>query len=207
MTGSAESKNEVPLAASIPEGAASLESILCTEELQQRPSRPPDYAKENAALVALASALAESRHTILEVLVETILRGTDADSSGLSLLTSDGASPDGDRLQLQQLVFSLALNAIEAMDPVVDRPKKLSICSKLPSPDADLVEVRDCGTGMKAPDRIFDAFFTTKENGMGMGLATCRSIIEAHRGRIWAASGEGEGSTFSFTLPVRASAA
>ena len=94
MTGSAKSKNDVPLASSIPEGSASLESILCTEELQQRPSRPPDHAKENAALVALASALAESQHTILEILAETILRVTDADSSGLSLLTSDGATPD-----------------------------------------------------------------------------------------------------------------
>ena len=74
MTGSAKSKNDVPPASSIPEGAASLESILCTEELQQRPSRPPDHAKENAALVALASALAESRHTILEILAETILQ-------------------------------------------------------------------------------------------------------------------------------------
>ncbi len=73
-----------------------MESILCTEELQQRPSRPPDHAKENAALVALASALAESRHTILEVLAETILRVTDSDSSGLSLLTSDGATPDAE---------------------------------------------------------------------------------------------------------------
>jgi hypothetical protein len=94
VTGSAKSKNDVPLASSIPEGAASLDSILCTEELQRRPSRPPDHAKENAALVALVNALAESRHTILEILAETILRVTDSDSSGLSLLTSDGATPD-----------------------------------------------------------------------------------------------------------------
>jgi hypothetical protein len=94
VTGSAKSKETVPLASPIPEGAPSLESILCTEGLQQRPSLPPDHAKENAALVALASVLAESRHTILEILAETILRVTGADSSGLSLLTSDGAIPD-----------------------------------------------------------------------------------------------------------------
>jgi len=64
--------------------------------------------------------------------------------------------------------------------------------------------VRDCGTGLKDPDRIFEAFFTTKESGLGMGLAICRSIVEAHRGRLWAAPGEGVGTTFSFTLPVRA---
>jgi len=110
----------------------------------------------------------------------------------------------GDRLQLQQLVFNLVLNAIEAMDPVVDRSKIVSICSKQPSRETVLVEVRDSGSGLSDPDRIFDPFFTTKENGMGMGLAICRSIIDAHHGRLWAASGEGLGSTFSFTLPVRA---
>ena len=94
MSGSAESRNEVRLASSIPKGSATLESILCTDELQRRPSRPPDHAKENAAIVALASALAESRHTILETLADTILQVTDADSSGLSLLTADGATPD-----------------------------------------------------------------------------------------------------------------
>ncbi len=96
MTQPLHSKNAPPLASSVPEGAASLESILCTEELQLRPSRPPDHAKENAALVALASALAESRHTILETLADTILRVTDSDSSVLSLLTSDGATPDAE---------------------------------------------------------------------------------------------------------------
>lgn len=110
----------------------------------------------------------------------------------------------GDRVQLQQLVFNLLLNAIEAMDSVVDRPKKLFICLKQSSPETVLVEVRDSGTGLKDPDRIFEAFFTTKENGMGMGLAICRSIIDAHRGRLWAASAEGVGTTFSFTLPVQA---
>jgi PAS domain S-box-containing protein len=91
---SSKPENDFAVEASIPDGAASLESVLCTEELQQRPPRPPDHAKENAALVALASGLAQSRDTILEVLADTILRVTDADSSGLSLLTSDGATPD-----------------------------------------------------------------------------------------------------------------
>jgi PAS domain S-box-containing protein len=119
-------------------------------------------------------------------------------------LGQDLASVAGDRLQLQQVVFNLLLNGIEAMDPVVDRPKKLFICSKRPSPETVLVEVRDSGTGLKDPDRIFDAFFTTKDNGMGMGLAICRSIIDAHHGRLWAAPGEGVGTTFSFVLPVQA---
>src|SRR5215467_8514441 len=79
---------------SIPEAMASLESILCTEELQRRSSRPPDYEKENRALVALVSALADSPSTILQTLAETILDITQCDSAGLSLLTGDGKRPD-----------------------------------------------------------------------------------------------------------------
>jgi signal transduction histidine kinase len=67
-----------------------------------------------------------------------------------------------------------------------------------------LVEVRDCGVGLTNSEQVFEAFFTTKEHGMGMGLAICRSIIEAHEGRLWASSEEAHGTTFSFTLPVRA---
>jgi PAS domain S-box-containing protein len=122
-------------------------------------------------------------------------------------LGPDLAPVAGDRVQLQQVVFNLLLNGIEAMDSVVDGPKKLFICSKRPTPETVLVEVRDSGIGVKDPDKIFDAFFTTKENGMGMGLAICRSIIDAHHGRLWAASGEGSGTTFSFSLPVQATAA
>jgi signal transduction histidine kinase len=117
-------------------------------------------------------------------------------------LARDLALVAGDRLQLQQLIFNLLLNGIEAMDPVVERQKKLFICSRQPNPETVLVEVCDSGTGLRDPERVFEAFFTTKESGMGMGLAICRSIIDAHRGRLWAASGEGAGTTFSFTLPV-----
>jgi hypothetical protein len=103
---------------------------------------------------------------------------------------------------LQHLLFNLLLNGIEAMDSVVDRPKNLFIRSKRHSPEAVLVEIRDSGVGLKDPEKVFEAFFSTKESGMGMGLAVCRSIIDAHQGRLWAASGESAGATFSFTLPV-----
>jgi PAS domain S-box-containing protein len=89
---SAESKNDVPLEASIPDGAVPLESILCTEELHRRPWRPPDYGKENRALVALAIALADSPQTILQTLAEKVLEVVQADSAGLSLLTKDEKS-------------------------------------------------------------------------------------------------------------------
>jgi PAS domain S-box-containing protein len=112
----------------------------------------------------------------------------------------------GDRVQLQQLVLNLLMNGIEAMDSVVDRPKKILVCSKSDSPKTVLVEVKDSGVGLPDPDKIFEAFFTTKKNGMGMGLAICRSIVEVHDGRLWATPGEASGTTFSFTLPVHAGA-
>src|SRR5579864_7350824 len=94
MTDSGKSKNDPPLENSIPAGAVPLESILCTEELHRRPSRPPDYEKENCALAKLVSGLADSPSTILQTLAETILDITQCDSAGLSLLTRDGKTPD-----------------------------------------------------------------------------------------------------------------
>ena len=94
MTESSASQNEVSPKTSIPEGGASLESILCTEELERRPSRPPDYDRENRALVKLVSALADSPSTIFQTLADTILDITQCDSAGLSLLTKNGKTPD-----------------------------------------------------------------------------------------------------------------
>ena len=94
MAVSAEARSDVPLESSFPDGAAPLESILCTEDLHRRPSRPPDYEKENRALVKLVSALADSPSTIFQTLAETILDIAQCDSAGLSLLTRDGKTPD-----------------------------------------------------------------------------------------------------------------
>jgi PAS domain S-box-containing protein len=94
VTESAKSMNDLPVEASIPEGAVSLDSILFTEELQRRPSRPPDYEKENRALVALMSTLTDSPNTVFQTLADTILDITQCDSAGLSLLTRDGKKPD-----------------------------------------------------------------------------------------------------------------
>ena len=94
MSESAASHGKDPLSSSIPESTASLESILCTEELQSRASRPPNYEKENNALRALVSALADSPSTIFQTLAEIIQGITQCDSAGLSLLTRDGKRPD-----------------------------------------------------------------------------------------------------------------
>ena len=109
----------------------------------------------------------------------------------------------GDQVQLQQVLINLVVNAIQAMATVIDRPRELLIRSRMQEPDQLLVAVRDSGIGI-APEKmsqVFDTFFTTKADGMGMGLSICRSIIEAHGGQVWASSNDGPGVTFQFTLP------
>jgi len=110
-----------------------------------------------------------------------------------------------DRVQLQQVIFNLLTNGIQAMEKS-DHPKKLHVRSRRQGAEMVLIEVRDHGTGLKDPEKIFEAFFTTKKTGMGMGLAICRSIIDAHGGRLWAAPTNGPGATICFTLPLQASA-
>src|ERR1700710_55439 len=109
----------------------------------------------------------------------------------------------GDRVQLQQVIINLVMNGIEAMQPVMDRPRELVIRSGEDETNRALLSVRDCGVGISVDeaDRLFEAFFTTKSSGMGMGLSICRSIVEAHGGRIWATRNDGDGATFQFTLP------
>jgi signal transduction histidine kinase len=108
----------------------------------------------------------------------------------------------GDRVQLQQVIFNLLLNGIEAMEAVNDRPRELRICSKLRDQDAIVIEIRDHGTGLADAEKAFEAFYTTKEKGMGMGLAICRSIVEAHGGHLGVTPSQGPGTTFFFTLPL-----
>jgi PAS domain S-box-containing protein len=107
-----------------------------------------------------------------------------------------------DRVQMQQVIVNLARNGVDAMDSPGSHSRVLSIRSRREGTSNVLVEVRDQGDGLEDVERIFEPFFTTKEKGMGMGLAICRSIVEAHEGRLWAARNEPRGATFSFTLPV-----
>jgi PAS domain S-box-containing protein len=106
----------------------------------------------------------------------------------------------GDRVQLQQLILNLILNGLEAMDPVNNRMRRLTISARAAS-DGVCVTVGDSGEGLKDPEKVFEPFFTTKKNGMGMGLAICRTITEAHGGFIKAEPNEGPGARISFTLP------
>lgn len=110
---------------------------------------------------------------------------------------------NGDRVQLQQVILNLLMNAAEAMSDVGDRPRRLSIGTEREDSDRVRLTVQDSGAGfdLQSADRLFDAFYTTKSGGMGIGLSVSRSIVESHRGRIWAAPNDGPGATFAFSLP------
>jgi len=109
-----------------------------------------------------------------------------------------------DRVQLQQVILNLVVNGIEAMQAVTDRPRELVIQTHQDETHQILLTVRDCGIGIAADnaDRLFNAFFTTKSSGMGMGLSICRSIVDAHGGRLSASGNVGPGAMFQFTLPL-----
>jgi len=127
--------------------------------------------------------------------------------AALRLELSDGIPPvRGDRIQLQQVILNLIMNGSEAMASLKNGSRELVVIAQRSGSDKVLVAVRDSGAGMdpENADRIFDAFFTTKPTGMGMGLSISRSIIEAHGGRIWAEPNDGPGLTVQFTLPIQA---
>jgi C4-dicarboxylate-specific signal transduction histidine kinase len=110
----------------------------------------------------------------------------------------------GDRVQLLQVITNLAINGVQAMATVTDRARVLTIRTEQRESDQVLVAVQDVGIGTEPEglDRLFAAFYTTKPDGMGMGLSICRSIIEAHGGRVWASRNIGSGMTFQFTVPA-----
>jgi signal transduction histidine kinase len=116
----------------------------------------------------------------------------------------DLPSAAGDRVQLQQVVINLVINAIEAMASLTDRAREVVIRSAPHEPGYVRVSVQDTGIGIDptTADALFNAFFTTKPGGMGMGLSISRSIIEAHGGRLWASPDPGPGATFQFSLPL-----
>jgi PAS domain S-box-containing protein len=118
---------------------------------------------------------------------------------------TEGLSPvHGDRVQLQQVVLNLILNAVEAMSSVDDAPRELSISTERRGADEILVAVRDSGPGIDPEhlQRVVDSFYTTKPSGIGLGLSICRSIVEAHGGELWANANEPRGAVFQFTLPA-----
>jgi signal transduction histidine kinase len=141
--------------------------------------------------------------TIREVLA---LVGDEAKRMGVVIRTplADDLSPiSGDRVQLQQVMLNLVMNAIEAMSSVDERSRELVITTRNVDVEQVQVTVKDSGPGIdpNTLDKIFDPFYTTKPHGMGMGLSICRSILQAHGGRLWAAAKDGPGTIFHFSLP------
>ena len=142
-------------------------------------------------------------HAIDEVIA---LARSAINRNGVSVQTllSEGLAPvQGDRVQLQQVVLNLILNAVEAMGSVEAGPRELLISTEQNRAKGVLVAVRDSGPGLDPEnfERVFEAFYTTKTSGMGMGLSICRSIMDAHGGRLWAGVNEPRGAVFQFTLP------
>jgi PAS domain S-box-containing protein len=156
-----------------------------------RKSKPQrDFLNINDAIMEVLALLQTEIHR------NGILPDTEL-SNDLSLVW-------GDRVQLQQVILNLIMNAIEAMSGISQTPRRLLVSSVKDGSNGVLVSVRDSGTGFheSALDRLFEAFYTTKENGMGIGLAVSRTIIQAHGGRLWAMPNAPQGAIFHFTLPT-----
>jgi PAS domain S-box-containing protein len=148
----------------------------------------------------------EVNRVILEIIE---LTRSEAVKHGVSILTElADSSPvvEGDRVQLQQVLLNLIVNALEAMGADNEGPKELLVSTGRVEPSGALVAVHDTGPGLEAVmlERVFESFYTTKPSGLGLGLSICRSIIEAHGGRLWVSTNQQRGATFQFTLPCEA---
>ena len=153
--------------------------------------------------------LAFERYDLNAAAAEVVrLLATDAAARGVTVVTDFGSLPAirGDRLQFQQVLLNLIVNGMDAMADTPAGQRQLNVRT-MHNDDGDVeIAVSDTGGGIDAADmsRLFDSFFTTKKDGMGLGLALCRSIVQAHGGRIWAENNPGGGATFRFVLPVDA---
>jgi len=206
-----------PLAGIVINGNASLrwlaaespnldEAREATRRIVRDGQRAGDVITRLRSLFQRRGSLKE-RLDIHEVVQEVIAitRG-DVQKGGATIRTQMAADlplVGGDRVQLQQLMLNLIMNAVEAMSEVYDRPREIVISTQRGEGSEVLVQVQDSGVGLdpQAKEKVFDAFYTSKSVGMGMGLAISRSIVEHHGGRLWAASNDGPGATFLFTIP------
>ena len=150
----------------------------------------------------------EINDAILEVIALTRVEAANNSVSVRTRLAEDLPRVQGDRVQLQQILLNLIINAIEAMRDGGEDGRELFVSSR-DGPDGVSVEVRDSGPGFAAADldHVFEAFYSTKPNGVGLGLSICRSIIEAHNGRLWASPNVPRGAIFGFIAPAHPAAA
>ncbi len=217
LTASIAHEVNQPLAATVINGNACLRWLADDppnlDEARQAVTRLVKDANRASEIIAQVRALTKSSPpeknwlAINDIILATVsLIESEILQKRVSLRTdlSDDVPPvQGDRVQLQQVILNLILNALEAMSRAAEGARVLTIRSVKNEPKGVLVTVQDTGVGL-APenlDRIFNAFYTSKPDGMGMGLAISHSIIEAHGGRIWAAANSPHGAVFQFTLP------
>jgi PAS domain S-box-containing protein len=207
-----------------PIGAMATNAAACARWLA---AKPPDMAEAQAALanivadgkragevIARIRALTKRQAPRMEPLdvnrkVREVLALAEHELKIHDIVIRADLAPQlpsvaGDRVQLQQVLLNLIVNAIEAMSGVHDRARELNIVTAAKDAGAVVVEVRDSGPGLDEEDteRLFEPFYTTKGEGIGIGLSISRSIVEAHGGRLWATSNEPYGAVFRFSLPV-----
>jgi len=177
------------------------------EDIIKDGRRASDVIQRIRALVRKAPAQADELD-INEVIVETVaLARSEILRSGVVLETQLGRdlpSVRGDRVQLQQVIMNLVMNAVEAMSSIGEGTRELQIATDKDRGDYVSITVSDSGPILQREslDRFFEAFYSTKPTGMGIGLSICRSIIEAHEGRIWASANVPGGATLHVTLPA-----
>ena len=157
--------------------------------------------------LATKTAAAKERLDMNEAIREVVAFAQDEvrrNNVILRVELADALSPVlGDRVQLQQVVLNLVTNGIEAMSSVEERPRELIVRTQNDDAGQVRVTVQDSGKGLdpQSMERVFDAFYTTKHGGMGMGLSISRSIIQHHEGRLWAVANDGPGVSIQFTVP------
>jgi C4-dicarboxylate-specific signal transduction histidine kinase len=156
------------------------------------------FARKDAAVESVD--LSEATREVIA------LSATELRKSGMVLrteLAADLPAVTGDRVQLQQVILNLLLNAADAVRAIDDRPRHVSVRTELEAGSLVRLTVQDAGVGIdpQSAPRLFEAFYSTKAGGMGIGLSVSRSIIESHQGRLWATANEGPGASFAFTLP------
>ena len=178
------------------------EALACVVGDADRAGTIIDRIREHIKKVPPRKARFDLNQAVDEVMV--LARSTTT-KNGVTVhtrLADHSPTVHGDRVQLQQVVLNLILNAVEAMASVEASPRELLISTEEDQAGV-LVAVRDSGPGIDPAhlDRVFDAFYTTKSSGTGMGLSICRSIIEAHGGKLWAGANEPRGVVFQFTVP------
>jgi signal transduction histidine kinase len=145
-----------------------------------------------------------SINSVIEEVIPLVQGQVSGHRASLHLDLTAAPAVLGDRVQLQQVIINLIVNAVEAMDLVTGGPGDVVVRSRPEGAGQVLVAVEDTGVGINPDDadRLFSAFYSTKASGMGMGLSICRSIIENHGGTLWATNNAGPGATFQFTLPT-----